>query len=125
MRSSEDSRCTSFGAAAGVGDALAVLRELLRWELAPARWEEVGNTVEILAAAAEAGDVAAVEQATVNLEMSGPVRITRIGSTPRVPPPPRVRERVNHLIHALTAPADVPPPGDLRDENRDESADAD
>lgn len=90
-------------------DALELLDALAGWRLAPARWDRVA---EVLAAAAEAaagGDAAALDAAVGELELAGPVRITRIGATPTLPPPPAVRERANHLVHALGgSPAGAP-----------------
>ncbi|WP_329179207.1 CATRA system-associated protein [Streptomyces sp. NBC_01477] len=82
-------------------DALELLGVLADWRLAPARWDRVA---EVLAAAAEAAagrDAEALDAAVGELELAGPVRITRIGGTPTEPPPPAVRERANHLVHAL------------------------
>jgi hypothetical protein len=73
----------------------------LRWELTEVRWNQLTETIDIAIAAHASGDMDALQDATIQLEVAGPVRITRIGATPQVPPPPPVRERVNHLIHAL------------------------
>jgi hypothetical protein len=81
--------------------AVAVLRHILRWELTEVRWNQVTETIDIAIAADASGDMDALQEATIQLEAAGPVRVTRIGATPQVPPPPPVRERVNNLIHAL------------------------
>jgi hypothetical protein len=83
-------------------DALSVLRDLLSWELSEARWEGIAGSVEALAAYLDLGDLADAREMVIQLELAGPVRITRIGAVPSQPPPPRVRERVNQLIHRLS-----------------------
>jgi hypothetical protein len=83
-------------------DALSVLRDMLGWRLSTARWEAIAGSVEALAAYLDLGDLAAARDIVIQLELAGPVRITRIGAVPAQPPPPPVRERVNHLIHRLS-----------------------
>jgi hypothetical protein len=83
-------------------DALNLLEDLSNWELAPPRWEEVRKILDIALQAADDGDLPALERAMIDLESSGPVMITRIGTTPSVPPPSSVRERVNRLKHTLS-----------------------
>jgi hypothetical protein len=82
-------------------DALDVLADLLRWQLVPKRWERVERIVDSAAQAVVAGDADALRDAIGELELAGPVRVTRIGATPLVPPPERVRDRANHLVHSL------------------------
>jgi hypothetical protein len=67
-------------------------------------------------AALAANDAKALAAATIDLELAGPVRITRIGTVPVVPPPPAIRDRLNRLVYALGgAPAaDQDEPGDQR-----------
>ncbi|MEU5634102.1 CATRA system-associated protein [Streptomyces rishiriensis] len=89
-------------------DAVEVLRDLLEWQLSPRRWDRVQPLVDALADALAAGDGDGVRAVTAELELSGPVRITRIGATPVIPAPPRTRDQANHLIHSLG----VPPPQD-------------
>lgn len=83
-------------------DAVQVLEDLQLWELAPARWEGIAGILEALATEVAAGDLGNLAEATAQLELAGPVRITRIGAVPTEPPPPRVRERINQLIHSLS-----------------------
>jgi hypothetical protein len=82
-------------------DALEVLEYILKLELTPARWERLAGLIEAAIDAEAAGDTHGLRQATVELELAGPVRVIRIGDTPAVPPPPKVRERVNYLVHEL------------------------
>jgi hypothetical protein len=85
---------------------LEVLHDVADWRLPAAGWARVAEIVEVIEAAALSGDAAAVAAATVNLELTSPVRITRIGSTEaKVPVPPRIRERVNRLAHRLGEPS--------------------
>ncbi|MFF3503845.1 CATRA system-associated protein [Streptomyces sp. NPDC003247] len=90
--------------------ALVVLRDVRLWRLPPDRWERLAGLLDTAAGALRAGDADRFDQATVELELAGPVRITRIGDphrgSPResvpAPAPPPVRERLNHLIHTLS-----------------------
>jgi hypothetical protein len=77
------------------------LADLLQWQLVPKRWERVEQIVDSAAQAVAAGDVDALRDAIGELELAGPVRVTRIGATPLVPPPDQVRDRANHLVHSL------------------------
>lgn len=82
-------------------EALGVISDALRWRLADARWQVVEQVVAAMAGALAAGDLKALTAATADLELAGPVRITRIGAMPIVPPPPPVRDRLNQLVHSL------------------------
>jgi hypothetical protein len=86
----------------GLQDAVLVLEDLLTLELSPARWEGIAGVLEALVTEVAAGDLNNLAEATIQLELAGPVRITRIGAMPTEPPPPRVRERINQLIHSLS-----------------------
>jgi hypothetical protein len=86
-------------------DAVNVLQDALLWELSPARWDGIAavlQALEALEADLGQGDVDALTEAVAQLELAGPVRITRIGAPPVEPPPPKVRERINQLIHRLS-----------------------
>jgi hypothetical protein len=83
-------------------DALSVLDDVLAWRMSAARWEGIAASVEVLAASLRTGDLVAAQAAVVQLELAGPVRTTRIGAKPTEPPPPPVRERINHLIYQLS-----------------------
>jgi hypothetical protein len=48
-----------------------------------------------------AADLDALAAATADLELAGPLRITRIGATPVVPPTPPVRDLLNRLVFSL------------------------
>ncbi|KAA0940810.1 CATRA system-associated protein [Streptomyces apricus] len=82
-------------------DAVDVLKDLIEWELAPQRWERVDSIVGSLADALAQGDGDALREATAELELTGPVRVTRIGGTSLIPVPERTRDRANHLVHTL------------------------
>lgn len=86
--------------------ALQVLDDLLQLRLTEARWERVAGILGITAEAAAAGDLGTLRTAAKELQMVGPVRIIRIGSTPVGPPPVKVRERVE-LIRGLLESADA------------------
>jgi hypothetical protein len=97
---------TAEGADGDRAKAVRTLRAALAWKLAPARWNLVAELLDLLAEAAQAGDGALLAAAAAELDQVGPVRITRIGSTPKQPAPEPVRERLNHLVHRLSGPAD-------------------
>jgi hypothetical protein len=86
-------------------DARSVLQDMLSWRLSAARWEAIAGSVEALAAYLDLGDLAAAREIVIQLELAGPVRITRIGAAAPQPPPGAVRERVNQLIHRLSGGA--------------------
>ncbi|MEU7921948.1 CATRA system-associated protein [Micromonospora zamorensis] len=87
-----------------VEDVLAILNDLAEWELAAERWDRVNRLVDALGHAVAAGDPDAVASVTIELELLGPLRATRLGTTPVGPPPAPVRERVNRLVHELVKP---------------------
>ena len=84
-------------------DAVWTLSQVLRWELSAARWDLLGGMLDALADAAAEADADAIAVATADLELTGPMRITPIGAagTDWHEAPPRIRERVNELIHVL------------------------
>lgn len=86
-------------------DALAILVELLDWQLSPARWDGVAGVLDSLAASLTDGDLDTFTMGIRRLEEAGPVRIIRIGTVPRTPPPPPVRDRANELIQKLSGGA--------------------
>ncbi|MFF5140585.1 CATRA system-associated protein [Streptomyces sp. NPDC013157] len=92
-------------------DVLEILGDLLEWRLPPHRWDRVQALVDALAEALAAGDGDGVRDVTAELELSGPVRITRIGADPVLPAPPHTRDQANHLVHSLGGP----PPQDAGD----------
>ncbi|MFI0480907.1 CATRA system-associated protein [Actinomadura sp. 9N215] len=94
-----------------IEDALDVLGDLLMWRFPLERWARIEPVAARMQEACAAGDEAALRNATADLELMGPDRITRIGDTPVVPPPPRIRERANQLIHSLGGNAAQPPGG--------------
>jgi hypothetical protein len=82
-------------------DALDVISDALSWQLADARWAAIEQILVTMDAALTAGSSVDLAAATTDLELAGPVRITRIGAVPVVPPPPAVRDRLNQLVHSL------------------------
>jgi phage tail protein X len=94
-------------------EALDVISDALSWRLAGTRWAAIEQVLAAMDAALAAGDVTALATATTDLELAGPVRITRIGADPVVPPPPAIRDRLNQLVHSLggVPAADQPDPG--------------
>src|SRR5262249_20247276 len=85
--------------------ALDVLTDVLEWRFGEARWARVTEIVQSIDNALSAGDPAALEAATADLELAGPTRITRVGAIPQVPAPSQVRERVNRMVLSLTGEA--------------------
>lgn len=82
-------------------DALDVLGDVLRWYMTSERWDTVRFAVRDLAVAVDNGDAASVRTAVAELELLGPVRATRFGSTPTVPPTEPVRDEINELVRTL------------------------
>jgi CATRA-Associated Small Protein len=83
-------------------EALDVVSDALQWRLNEMRWQSLEHILAAMDAAMAASDAAALMAATANLELVGPVRLTRIGATPAVPPPAPVRDRLNRLVHSLS-----------------------
>ncbi len=100
-------------------EALDVISDVLQWRLAYASWEAIEQVLAALDAALAAGDLDALAAAIADLELAGPLRITRIGATPAVPAPPPVRDVLNRLVFSLGggSPASQQDPGDARADN--------
>jgi hypothetical protein len=95
------SRDWNSDAAAVRAEALEVLSDALQWRLAGSRWPAIDEVLATMDAALRVNDLVTLAAATADLELVGPVRITRIGATPVVPAPAPVRERLNRLVHVL------------------------
>lgn len=89
-------------------EALEILGYVRTWQMPPERWAEAEQIIAALTEAVASGDVPAMTEQIVNLELLGPLRITRIGepgAPDLVSAPDPVRERVNHLVYMLGEPA--------------------
>jgi hypothetical protein len=82
-------------------DALTIVRQIREWEVPEARWNVIAATLATLSAALDAENLKAAAEATIQLELSAPVRLIRIGA-PVQPPPAPVRERLNELVYRLS-----------------------
>ncbi|MFJ3492613.1 CATRA system-associated protein [Streptomyces sp. NPDC086091] len=105
--------------------ALRVLGDVLLWRLTDAQWERLAGLLDAAESALRSGAAQLFDAATVELALSGPVRVTRIGHEPGdggeaagtgapadryggLPyeqphgPDERVRERLNQLVHRLS-----------------------
>ncbi|WP_107655633.1 CATRA system-associated protein [Nocardia suismassiliense] len=82
-------------------DILDVLSDLAEWRLPPPRGAYVAQAVDALTEAVANGDALAVREAIDEVELMGPVRATRIGTSDRSSAPSRVMDRVNTLVHTL------------------------
>jgi hypothetical protein len=82
-------------------EALDVISDALTWQLVDESWKAIERVLIAMDEALAADDSQALAAATADLELAGPVRITRIGSTPVVPPPQPVRDLLNRLVHSL------------------------
>jgi len=91
----------SIAAVSVHSDALDVLSEVLMWQLAAPRWQAIEEVLIAMAAALQTNDLEALAEATIDLELAGPVRITRIGGTSLSAPTDAVRSRVVQLIRSL------------------------
>ncbi|WP_066375806.1 CATRA system-associated protein [Herbidospora mongoliensis] len=83
-------------------DLLDLVTDIDQWRVTPEHWETIGGLLEL--AAASLTEPAALRPLLEELENAGQDRITRIGASPIVPPPPPVRDRLNQLVHALSGP---------------------
>lgn len=92
-------------------EALEVVSDALQWRLADARWQAIEQVLVAMDTAVESSDMEALLAATADLELMGPLRITRIGDIPAVPPVPPVRDRLNRLVHSLGDPSEMWPDG--------------
>jgi hypothetical protein len=84
-----------------VEDALDVLADVVLWELTPQRWERVAEILDGIGAAVAAGDADGLRSAVADLELGGPTRAFRIGSTTVSGISPPILERRNTLVHIL------------------------
>jgi hypothetical protein len=87
-------------------DAAEVLRDVLRWRLPPARWDEVSlilAPLEVPLGLADPGCLATLSRVSVQLELAGPQLLTPIEEEATLAPD-GVRDRVNSLIHELSKP---------------------
>jgi hypothetical protein len=81
-------------------EALDAVSEALQWQLADARWQVVEQVLVAMDAALAAGDVQALMAATAELELAGPLRLTRI-SVAQVAAPPQIRDLLNRMVFSL------------------------
>ena|SRR5712691_10602314 len=81
------------------GDALDVLYDAIQWQLTAARWESIEQILLAMDAALASGDMRAFAAAASDLELAGPMRISRIGHS--VGPPPAVLTLQGKLVHTL------------------------
>lgn len=87
-------------------EAVGLLRQVVGqpgWETSAARWVRVDAAVAAMeSAVTQPSGWTALEDASADLELFGPPRVsTRLGDRPVVPAPPAIRERINKLIHRL------------------------
>ncbi|MFC8849198.1 MULTISPECIES: CATRA system-associated protein [unclassified Micromonospora] len=88
-----------------IRDLISMLREAQGWRLTEGKWQEVGRLIADLEKALADGDNAALRRVLDTLEVAGEVRITRIGASMPQPVPPRLRDRLNRLVHELSPQA--------------------
>lgn len=90
-------------------EALLIVREVMEWSLAPARWAKIDNSVAVLTAALAADDGVALDEAVATLELLGPVRgASGAALASRVRAPDEVRERLEAAIRILEGLSDHP-----------------
>jgi hypothetical protein len=102
-------------------EALDVVSDALEWRLTEARWLAIEPVLIAMDAALAAGDLQALEAASADLGLAGPLRITRIGATPVVPPVPPVRDLLNRLVFSLGGTPVPPEPEDAGADDDDTS----
>ena len=90
-----------------VDDELDVLGYLAAWEQAPHRWDSVFLILQRMAAALAVRDGVELRDAIADLQLSGPVRIQRIGSANTTGIPEPVLDPRNTLV--TSSPRNAPP----------------
>jgi hypothetical protein len=92
-------------------DSSARTRELLdavpRWEMHADRWDRAAALLVEVAEALADRDRIALQAALDALESAGPAKATRIGTTPVVPAPEPVLDRVAALVYRIGPAAPV------------------
>ncbi len=88
-----------------VDDAVFALEDVRHWELPPSRWLLVSERVDAVAVAVRMSDASELVNATAALALLSPLRGTRIGTEPTVPPPATVAELVNETLDSLRGAA--------------------
>lgn len=91
-------------------EALGILRDALSWRLPNVRWEQVGQHLEVITEALARDDWPRFQDALYDMELSGPERVVPLRDVSPQPPPRRVRERINELVHRLEARAPLRTP---------------
>ncbi|MFE2523935.1 CATRA system-associated protein [Streptomyces sp. NPDC059382] len=88
--------------------ALDILTDARQWRLSADGWTAVEQALEQFATALGHNDTGARQRALATILLSGPSRVLRAGAAdPGLPPPPRIRERINHLVHVLSTDPDA------------------
>jgi hypothetical protein len=83
-------------------DALEIALDALLWRMDDALWAAVTRILAEMEAAIAADEPQMLASATVELVLIAPARrIVMIGAEPVTPPPPAVRDRLNHLVYSL------------------------
>jgi len=82
------------------------------WQLPADRWDEVARVLDRLDRAVRTPDTGAFDEAANDLLILGPTRrVDDVGGPVSQPAPPKIRERLNTLIHTLTeTPAGITVP---------------
>ena len=114
--SDEDPSVESFRMLARA-DARDVVSDALGWYMPTERWLEVDELVTAMEAALaldQNDDLAAI---ATELELMGPPRVIRVGTSP-VPAPPDLADRIAVLVHALGAPIGPAAGGNASDQAR-------
>ncbi|WP_431981481.1 CATRA system-associated protein [Streptomyces qinglanensis] len=112
------------GRTALVAQILTLLEHAVSgWQLPDTDWQRLDGPVDALTAAGADSDVPALRRALVQLQLAAPDRITPVTRSAVVSAPPRLRERVNHLVHTLRGSAEGSVP-DHTPRSTDEPCDA-
>lgn len=84
-------------------DLLVVLGDIQRWRMPGSRWDRVSRILNALEDALRTNNGEAVRSSIAELELSSPVRVTRIGSSADVPVPDRIRTDLAEMIRSVRA----------------------
>lgn len=89
--------------AADVASLALVVGDIEQWRLPARIWSRISGLLADAEQAIARDDAAALRTALSGLELLSPLRVTRIGAEPKLPPDDEVRERVVRLRNVDTA----------------------
>lgn len=84
---------------------MLTLRMAPRWRLPRQQWDDLAGLLSLLEAALDAGDSTTFGRAVDDLIVLAPTRnVSNVDGPVVAPPPEKIRERLNTLVHTLSEP---------------------